>query len=134
MAEKQTTTIADKKTKKSLRYQRDKDREIVKGIFNFHEVPGGTMSFRIKLYKQDDVERFSLTDGETYSLPLGVAKHLNKNGWYPIHAHAVDGNGKSVFKIGQRKRRFGFQSLEFIDPEDFSTVDPGIITVESVVS
>ena len=132
MAEKQTTTIAGKKPKKNLKYQRDKDREPVKGIFNFHEVPGGTMKFRIKLYKEDDVELFELRDGETYTLPLGVAKHLNKHGWYPVHAHAVDAGGKSIYKIGQKKRRFGFQSLEFIDPEDFSTVDPGIITVENV--
>lgn len=127
-----STKVAGSRPKPNLKYQRDKDREMVKGIFNFYEVPGGTMTFRIRLYKEDDVERFSLTDGETYTLPLGVAKHLNKNGWYPVHAHAVDANGVAVKKIGQKKRRFGFQSLEFIDPEDFATVDPGIITVENV--
>ncbi|MEE8209015.1 MAG: hypothetical protein V3T88_08720 [Nitrosomonadaceae bacterium] len=133
MADTKTTTIAGKSPKQNLRYQRDKDREMVKGIFKFYEVPGGTMTFRFKEYKQDPVERFELKDGETYSIPLGVAKHLNKRGSYPIHAHAVDASGKSVYKIGQKKRRFGFQSLEFIDPEDFSTVDPGIITVENVI-
>ena len=131
-SEKQATTVAGKTTKQSLKFQRDKDREMVKGIFNFYEVPGGTMSFRIKLYKWDDVEKFELHDGETYTLPLGVAKHLNKNGSYPVHAHAVDAAGKPTYKIGQKKRRFGFQSLEFIDPDDFASVDPGIITVENI--
>ena len=126
----QTTAIEGKAPKKSLKFQRDKDREMVKGIFRFFEVPGGTISFPIRLYKEDEVEKYTLTDGETYTIPLGVAKHLNKNGWYPVHAHSVDGNGKAVYKIGQKKRRFGFQSLEFIDPEDFSTVDSSIITVE----
>jgi hypothetical protein len=124
--------VVGKAPKKSLRYQRDKDREKVKGIFHFYEVPGGTMKFFFKAYKGDDPERYELRDGEVYTIPLGVAKHLNKNGTYPIHAHAVDGDGKPTYKIGEKKRRFGFQSLEFIDPEDFSTVDPGIITVEKV--
>jgi len=132
VSEKQTTTVANKSTKANLKFQRDKDREMVKGIFNFYEVPGGTMAFRIKLYKWDDVEKYELKDGETYTLPLGIAKHLNKNGSYPVHAHAVDAQGRPTFKIGQKKRRFGFQSLEFIDPDDFSTVDPGIITVENI--
>lgn len=129
---KQTTTIANKSTEKSLKFQCDKDREMVKGIFNFYEVPGGTIKFPIKLYRWDEVERYEFTDGETYTIPLGVAKHLNKNGSYPIHAHAVDKNGRPTYKVGQKKRRFGFQSLEFIDPDDFSSVDPGIITVENI--
>lgn len=133
MTDKQTsTTIVGKTPKKNLKYQRDKDREKVRGIFTFHEVPGGTMKFRIKLYKEDDVEVFCLKDGETYELPLGVAKHLNKNGWYPVHEHTMSAGGKSVYKVGQKKRRFGFSSLEFIDPEDFATVDPQIITVEKI--
>ena len=131
MAENKTTQISGKSPKKSLIFQRDKDREKVTGIFNFFEVPGGLMKFRIKLYKGDNVEKYELRDGETYTLPLGVAKHLNKNGWYPINKHAVDANGKPIYKIGQKKRRFGFQSLEFIDPEDFSTIDPDIITIEN---
>jgi len=130
---KQTTTVAGKSPKPSLKYLRDKDREIVKGIFNFYEVPGGTMTFRIKLYKQDDVERYELKDGETYSIPLGIAKHLNKNGCYPIHAHAVDANGRPTYKVGTKKRRFGFQSLEFIDPEDFLSTDQSLITIENVI-
>lgn len=119
--------------RKSLKYMRDQDREMVTGIFHFYEVPGGVMKFCVRLYREDPIERFELHDGEKCTIPLGVAKHLNKNGRYPIHARAVDKNGKSIYKISERKRRFGFQSLEFIDPEDFSTVDSGIITVENVI-
>jgi hypothetical protein len=116
--------------KPNLKYQRDKDREMVKGIFRFYEVPGGSMSFIFKAYKEDPVERFDLVDGQVYTLPLGVAKHLNKNGWYPVHMHATDSDGKPLMKIGQKVRRFGFQSLEFVDIEDFSIGDKQIITVE----
>mgnify|MGYP003662168916 CR=1 FL=1 len=58
------------KPKKSLTYQRDKDREIVKGVFKFYEVPGGQMSFVYKAHKGDQVERYDLYDGEIYSIPL----------------------------------------------------------------
>jgi hypothetical protein len=58
------TPTQDKKPKVNLRYQRDKDREQVKGIFRFHEVPGGSMSFVYKAYKEDQVERYDLFDGE----------------------------------------------------------------------
>lgn len=114
------------------RFQRDKDREKVRGIFRFFEVPGGSMSFVFKAYKEDPVERFDLLDGETYSIPLGVAKHLNKNGWYPVHVYSMDETGKQVMKIGQKVRRFGFQSLEFIDIEDLMIGDKQIVTIEHI--
>jgi len=128
--------VAEQKTKETvtpnLKYQHDKDREMVKGIFKFYEVPGGSMSFIFKVYKQDPVERFDLVDGQVYTIPLGVARHLNKNGWYPVHVHTVDEVGKPSMRIGQKVRRFGFQSLEFVDIEDLAIDDKQIITVEHI--
>jgi len=106
------------KKQKSLTYQRDKDREKVRGIFRFYEVPGGGMSFCYKAYKGEPVEKYTLVDGEVYTLPLGVAKHLNKNGWYPIHQYMKDETGRPHMMIGKKKRRFGFQSLEFVDIDE----------------
>jgi hypothetical protein len=127
-----TNINTDKKQKPNLKYMRDKDREMVKGIFRFHEVPGGSMSFVYKAYKEDQVERFDLVDGEIYTIPLGVAKHLNHNCWYPVHQYAVDEAGKPVMKIGQKVRRCSFQSLEFVDIDDLTPVGQSIVTVESV--
>jgi len=129
---KPKSALQVKAQKKNLNYQRDKDREMVKGIFNYHECPGSMMKFVHKKYKGDPVTRYELNDGEVCRVPLGIAKHLNKNGWYPIHKNAVNENGKSIAVIGEKKQRFGFQSLEFIDPEDFATADQSIITVEKV--
>lgn len=116
----------------NLKYQHDKDQEKVKGIFKFYEVPGGSMSFVFKVYKEDPVARYDFVDGQVYNIPLGVAKHLNKNGWYPMHVHSVDENGKPLARIGQKIRRFGFQSLEFVDIEDLCMGDQQIITVEHI--
>ena len=119
--------------KPNLKYQRERDRNMVRGKFIFHEVPGGTMSFPFKYYKEDPVENFTLVDGQIYSIPLGVAKHLNKNCWYPVHHFAVDETGNKVMKIGQKVRRCSFQSLEFVDEVDLTPEGSGIITVESVL-
>jgi len=121
-----------KRPKKNLNYERDRDRQPVKGIFRFYEVPGGTMKFALRLYKGDHARRYKLVDGEVCSVPLGVAKHLNSSGWYPIHAHVVDANGKNIYKVNQKKQRYGFQSLEFIDPADFAVTDNTIVTATNV--
>lgn len=109
------------KNKKSLKYQRDKDREMVKGIFRFFEVPGGVLEFSYKAYREDPVEKFTMHDGQMYTIPLGVAKHLNKNMWYPIHGYKITEDGKSSQFINQKVRRCSFQSLEFVDIDDFNT-------------
>lgn len=122
----------EKVTSAKLRYQRDKDREPVKGIFRFYEVPGGSLNFVFRKYKEDNVERYDLIDGDVYTIPLGVAKHLNTSGWYPVHAHQQDEQGRYVATIGKKVRRYGFQSLEFVDIEDLSEVgSPEIVEVKS---
>lgn len=103
---------------KNLKKMCEKDREKVKGIFRFYECSGGTLNFAFRAYKWDQVQRYSLTDGESYDIPLGVAKHLNKNGWYPEHHYLLDDNGLPHVRVNQKKRRFGFQSMEFIDSEE----------------
>ena len=131
MAE-ENKTIENSKPKKNLKYERDKDREKVKGIFKFYECPGAILKFSYKKYKGDDVQRFILRDNEVCTIPLGVAKHLNKSGWYPVHKHIVDKDGRSIYAVGEKKRRYGFQSLEFVDPEDFDVTDNSLLTVEKI--
>lgn len=104
--------------KKSIEYQRAKDAEIVKGVFRFYESPGGYMKFSYKKYRGDKITTYEMVDGEVQEVPLGVAKHLNNNGWYPVHAYEYDKNDKPLIRVKQRKRRFGFESLEFVDIAD----------------
>ena len=104
-------------TLKNLKYNCEKEREKVKGIFRFYECPGGTLSFVYRAYKWDPVAKYSLTDGETYEIPLGVARHLNMNGWYPVHHYTLDEMGKPSMRVNEKKNRFGFQSMDFMEPE-----------------
>ena len=117
-------------TKKKIQLERERDAKLVKGKFMFHEVPGGTLRFNFHKYKGDPVKTYELVDGEIYTIPLGVAKHLNQDVGYPIHQHALDDNGKPSMKIGKFERRCSFQSLEFMADEDFSPTD--LITVEEL--
>jgi hypothetical protein len=131
------------KPKINLKYQRDKMREKVTGIFRFFEVPGGGISFNYREFKEDPIERFDMTDGETYTIPLGVARHLNKNGWYPEYGYfQAEGsmNGlktgvpadNRVMRIAKKIYRYGFQSLEFIDIDDIPSAGSEILQVETL--
>lgn len=120
-----TEQIKTKKDKVNLKYLRDKDREPVKGIFHYYEVPGGMLEFCFRAYKEDPIEQFRLYDGQVYTLPYGVAKHLNNNGKYPQYEYlnsekgvlAGFGPDSPIMKIKSYKKRYGFQSLEFTDIE-----------------
>jgi hypothetical protein len=103
------------KMSQELHNAREKDREMVRGKFIFHEVPGGSMSFNFKKYKGDPLEKFELVDGQIYTIPLGVAKHLNSNCSYPSYTYKTDEAGRPVMSIGEKIRRCSFQSLEFFD-------------------
>lgn len=105
--------------KEKMRRKRDKYRTLVKGIFRFYEAPGGVLEFVYNEFEGDPVERYSLTDGHYAELPLGVAIHLNKNGWYPQHRQLLDENGKPATDVGKKIYRFGFQSLDFMDETGF---------------
>ena len=123
-----------RKINPKLKAMREKDREPVKGIFRFYELPGGTLDFVFNKYAEDPIERFSLKDGHIATIPLGVAKHLNKNGWYPVHQYRQEEDGNPSIMIGKKMRRFGFQSLDFIDETDFDSNSTMIIMPDSIAS
>ena len=60
---------------------------------------------------------FSMKDGEVYEVPLGVARHLNTNCWYPVYGHndkaQVDVAGSALSSIKEKVKRCSFQSLDF---------------------
>jgi hypothetical protein len=134
MAELQTKN--EIKKSKNPNYQRDKDKELVKGIFHFYEVPGGILEFSYKKYKGDAVEQWTFKDGEMRQIPLGIAKHLNSSGKYPEYEHSTGPDGKQVgtTRIGRMVSRYGFESLEFLPIEDIGDAEPvsSIYTVENI--
>ena len=118
--------------KSQLEFKRKKDREPVRGKFIFHEVPGGRMDFIYRAYLEDDIEKYSMVDGEICTIPLGVAKHLNTNCWYPAYDYKDDEAGRPVCKITSKIRRCSFQSLEFIDVEGVAPIGSPATGIEKV--
>ena len=113
-----TTTNTKEKPRRSISAKameamRKKDNKIVKGVFRCFEPRGGNMTFSFKKYAGDEVLHYNMTDGDTYEIPLMVAKHLNNNCWYPKHTHVLDANGKASVEIGKKVHRCTFESLEF---------------------
>ncbi len=118
---------------KDQNYLRDRDREMVRGIFRFYEVPGGNLSFNFRKYRNDEIETFSLNDGEIYTIPRGVAHHLSNNCWYPESAYKMDEHGKQVAMVSKKKRRCSFDPLDFMDIEDLNELKPANIDTVTIL-
>ncbi len=90
------------------------ESRLVKGVFRCREPEGGSVRFAFKKYKWDQVKWYTMLDGETYEVPLAVARHLNKNCNYPIHSHILGADGNpTVDRQGRVKSRMNFESTEF---------------------
>ena len=100
-----------------MRQAREKDHKMVKGIFRCYEPRGGSVTFSFKKYKGDEVLKYTLVDGDIYTIPLMVAKHLNQDCFYPVHSHVLDANGNPSVEVGKKVQRCSFDSLEFQDFE-----------------
>jgi hypothetical protein len=127
--------------KLDLEAMRLKAREKVSGIFRFYEVPGGSLRFSFLQFKGDKVENYHLIDGQTYTIPLGVAVHLNNNGWYPsydyvkieqpLRAGQIPEESIAA-RISKKIHRYGFQSLQFMDIEGMQTPSSEVIVAEKI--
>lgn len=105
-----------------LQEQADKDAVLVTGKFKFYEVPGGRLKFPFQIHKSHPLVKYDMYDDQIYTIPLGVANHLNTNGAYPQYEYNMkDGvafgagfTDQAVMRVEKMIHRFGFQSLEFM--------------------
>lgn len=128
--EKNVNITLSKKDEAKLRLKKLQEEEVhtVRGRFVFHECPGGSVRICVKKFKEVPLFDMTMQDGKDYEIPLYVARHLNGydkgaialNGLinscaYPVHAYAQDQMGNSRIDVGTWRRRYSFQSLEFIN-------------------
>ena len=93
---------------------RDNDSKLVTGVFKNLEVAGGDLTFTLRLYKEDSYKTYTFLDGEKYTVPIGVAKHINNMTKQKQHAYLVDQNGQKMQGIGSFRQRYQFLSTEFM--------------------
>lgn len=89
--------------------ERDKDHELVTGLFKYDEHKGGTLRFRFKKYAKDPYTQWELTDGVRYKLPRMIARHLNTNVHYLKYSHLdkqLSDQGPTHMAMGSAHSRF----------------------------
>ena len=129
--------ISREELAKQLKKRRDRDEEIVTGIFKNLENPAtsgsrGAVNFSYKYYPGQQMEVYELVDGERYALPRGVARHLNNNCFYREYSHqgndgehsirgAINPDGrlqsKNALQVSKKVHRYAFHSLEYMDDD-----------------
>ena len=103
-----------KKAEELREKARDEDNQMVVGIFKNIEVPGGDLQFTYRKYKEDPYRSYHFEDGKEYTVPMGVAKHINNMTKVKQHAHLVDKDGKKMVGAGSYRQRYQFLSKEFM--------------------
>lgn len=112
------TSQRKKLTPEEFKKIRERDHRKVRGVFRCFEPRGGSFSFTFKKYRGDEVLKYTMTDGETYEVPMMVAHHLNKNCCYPVHSHVLDANGQPIVDQSRKVHRCSFESLEFFTEDE----------------
>jgi hypothetical protein len=115
--------------KTSIEAQKERDSKPVTGRFRYIERPGQTLRFPYRKYKEP-IKIWVFKDGEMYTIPRGIASHLQREGKYAIHEHCLDEHGKPSMRVGHMVDRFTFESIGFLDEEDAET--PTLYTAEII--
>ena len=124
-----TAPINKEESKKKLEKFMQEELKMVKGIFQFFECPGMAAPINVKKYPGHFFS-MNMQDGQEYEIPLYVARFLNgidvtaeaisgklNTCSYPVNSYIMDKNGNPIASPTKRKKRFGFQSLEFAGSE-----------------
>lgn len=117
-----------KPTEKEMKWEADRDKEKVKGIFKNHENPGETLRLHFRWHPGEDIVQYELHDGQLEEIPLALARHLNKNCWVPQDQFCLDKEGKPSVEVGKKIRRFSFYPIGYVDLEDLSEVGTPMVT------
>ena len=115
VAKSEPLSDAKKKESETLLSKKHKEESrLVKGVFKNLESPGGEIEFPFRMFKQDPLVIYKLQDGESYEVPLCVAKHLNQNCNIKQHHQVIDKEGKKTIDLKKGIQRYQFLSTEFM--------------------
>jgi len=96
---------------KKIAAQKEKDSEIISGVFKNIECPGSSVQFWFKKYEEPPTY-YEFLDGHRYSVPRMVAEHLNNGTRVKSHQYPqAVWEGKQVPVItptGKARDRFLF--------------------------
>lgn len=118
-----------KSGKERLEKIMQEESRVVKGVFKCYECPGASTTFSVKKYPNQPTKTYTFQDGKEYEVPLWVARHLNgidatagelqgrtHSCGVPVHTYHIDpATGMASIEVGTVRRRYGFQSLDFME-------------------
>lgn len=105
---------ARKKASDLIEKARKEDSKLVTGVFKNLECPGGDLEFAYHKYKGEPTRVYRFLDGETYEIPLGVAKHINQQCKYKKSKYLVDKDGNRIITGDKPIERYQFVSTDFM--------------------
>jgi len=127
----EVTINKDRKTagKERLHKIMAEESRLVRGVFKCYECPGASAKISVRKYPDQHTSTFTFLDGQEYEIPLWVARHLNgidatagelkgkiHSCAVPIHHFQIDPRtGLSSIEVGTVRRRYGFQSMDFME-------------------
>jgi hypothetical protein len=82
------------------------DRAVV-GTFVNIECPGQPAKICCKYYKEQEFYSKTFEDGQKYTVPLSVARHINERCFYEPHTYLQDEKGNPL-KSGKKLPRYKF--------------------------
>lgn len=109
-------TIEEKRA--YVKYCRERDCEMVTGVFRSLEPLGGTLMMDAMAYDGETPVKYTFFDGQPYTVPKYIAKRFENEfqgcgTWYPTNSHILDAFGKPIVNVGKKNRRFAFGSMDF---------------------
>ena len=107
------TAPQKKEAKEKLDKAYKEESKLVKGVFKNLESPGSEIEFSYKKYPQDPIRKYTLKDGESYEIPLYLARHLNNDCRIKQSSNVVDVMGNRTVKPTPIQR-YQFLSTEFM--------------------
>jgi len=112
--QKKLTTDQKKKASDIIEQARKEDSKLVKGVFKNLECPGGDLEFAYCAYKGEPIRVYRFEDGNTYEIPYGVAKHINRQCKYKRSKYLVDKDGNRILGADKPIERYQFVSTDFM--------------------
>lgn len=108
--------LAKKELNPKVQAMREEETREVTGVFRCMEPVGGSVTLSYRKYPGEQVKNYTFEDGKSYTIPLGLARHLNSGCAWPVHKYAVDPlTDRPKPEVGKWIHRFMFQSNDYFD-------------------
>lgn len=108
-------TLTDPEKKAYVKSLKERDCQMVTGVFRCFEPLGGTVQFTAMAYEGEVPVKYTFFDGETYTIPRYIAKRIEGEfqgvgTFYPTNTYLLDSMGNPMVGVGKKTRRFGFST------------------------